>query len=128
MVWVEGNVGPYLVESVCGSYTGALTAVGASLQEKGVQILVAPVSIERQNEKIWITPALSELGFDANYRSLPDDGSWECGQGQYERVQAYYRDVYSIFKALQGNDEVKILLDIDKVLGNTWTGEPAETD
>jgi hypothetical protein len=111
MVWVDGNAGPYAVESYCGSYTGALTAVGASLQENGIKILLAPAAIERQNEKIWITPALSELGFDANYRSLPDDGSWECGKGQYERVQAHYGDVYPIFKALQGNDEVKILLD-----------------
>jgi uncharacterized protein len=111
MVWVDGNAGPYAVESYCGSYTGALTAVGASLQEKGVKILVAPVTIERQDEKIWITPALSELRFDSNYRSLPDDGSWECGKGHYERVQAYYGDVYPIFRALQGNDEVKILLD-----------------
>lgn len=111
LFWVDGNVGPYAIESYCGgANTGDLTPIGSVLQEKGVRVLIQPDAIQRGYEKIWITPALSKLSMEGAYRSLSGDAACWGSPENYERVQAHYQEVDAVFQAIDGNDEVKILL------------------
>jgi uncharacterized protein len=111
MFWVDGNTGPYAVERFGSAQTGELTSVGKLLLEKGCQVLTSPLAVERGNEKIWITPALSEINFDGAYHSLTGDEVWLGGSENYRRIQTHYQEVYASFLAIRGNGEVKILLE-----------------
>ena len=42
VLWVDGNTGPFAIETVNGSCTGKLTSIGNKLEEVGVTVLLAP--------------------------------------------------------------------------------------
>jgi predicted MPP superfamily phosphohydrolase len=100
MFWVDGNTGPYAMESYGGTKTGELTDIGKVLQAKGCKILVLPYAITRGNDKIWITPEMPEIGFEEAYRGRETDN---C-------ILSVNREAHAPFQEIHGNHEVKILL------------------
>ena len=42
VLWVDGNTGPFAIETVNGSCTGKLTITGNKLEEVGVTVLLVP--------------------------------------------------------------------------------------
>lgn len=109
MFWVDGNTGPYAIEHYDGMTTGGLTEIGAVLQEKGCKLLTLPHAITRGNDKIWITPEMSEMSFSWARSRLENEKLPEGDENAAE-VQFFYQQAYESFQALNGNREVKIFL------------------
>jgi uncharacterized protein len=111
LFWVDGNVGPYAVERDGSFMTGDLTEMGGVLQEKGCRILILPHAIQRGEDIIWITPALSTITLSESVRSLSVHETWTGGKENDEKVQAYFTKTNAAFEAIRGNAELKILLE-----------------
>lgn len=73
VLWVDGNTGPFAIETVNGSRTGKLTSIGYELEEAGVTVLLAPVEIEKEDASIWFVPELSRADIQMNYLSAEAD-------------------------------------------------------
>lgn len=108
MFWVDGNTGPYAIESDGGEKTGQLTNIGKALKDKGCKILVLPIAITRGNDKIWIIPEMPETGFEESYQ--PGREEAYRGGETYNRTLSFYRDAYASFREIDGNHEFRILL------------------
>lgn len=46
--WVDGNTGPFAIDMINGSCTGNLTKIGKEIEESGVNVLLSPVEITRE--------------------------------------------------------------------------------
>jgi uncharacterized protein len=108
--WTDGNAGPYAIENYAGAMTGDLTPTGTVLQSKGCKMLTLPHPISRGNDRIWVTPEMSEIGFAAHYQSRSPEEVWIGGKENYDRIQSFYQKAYQNFQEITGNGEVKILL------------------
>lgn len=108
--WVDGNAGPYAIESYAGARTGDATPIGRLLREKGVTLLVLPQPIIRGADTLWIAPDMAEIVFDASYRSRPADDPLFGGRENYDRVMAFYEQSYASFQQINGSGEVKVVL------------------
>lgn len=73
MIWVDGNTGPFAIESIDGSYTGKLTAIGEILKQMGVQVLLSPVEITKGEQSIWFVPELCQSEIQMNYLAVTED-------------------------------------------------------
>jgi uncharacterized protein len=107
--WVDGNTGPYAIESVEGVMTGKLTRIGAVLQEKGCTILTLPYAITRGSDRIWVTPDMSEMILQGNLAMLENE-NWRSKSENIGEFQSFYQQSYAIFRSMQENEEVKIVL------------------
>jgi uncharacterized protein len=108
--WIDGNAGPYAIESYVGAMTGDLTPIGTVLQAKGCKILTLPHALTRGNERIWITPEMSEIGFSFHFHSLSPDDAYVGGKENYDRIQSFLQKSYQSYQDINGNGEAKILL------------------
>ena len=78
--WVDGNTGPFAVENLGGSCTGELTPIGKEIEEKGVRVLLEPVEIERDGQRIWFVPPLDKPEIAMNYSDVTEDRVENCEQ------------------------------------------------
>lgn len=108
--WVDGNTGPYALRNMTGANTGELTEVGSVLNEIGVKPLLFPYEIIRGDQRIWITPELSEMVFEASYRSRTQIESLRQDEETEEKIQTYYKKIYRNYQTILDNGEVKIML------------------
>lgn len=106
MLWVDGNTGPFAIEAIDGSYTGEVTSIGEELEERGVQILLSPVRVEKNGQNIWFVPELCKMDILMHYSSLSED-SFESPE-QYEKVVAYGNSLQEWYEQLNNNGDVKI--------------------
>lgn len=108
MIWVDGNLGPWAKDSINGCSTGEFTEIGEMLEKKGCNILILPYSISRGKDKIWIAPEMLEVMFEMYEEfNVKDVGS----EKNLKKVQLFTQKAKKAFKELNGNGEVKILLD-----------------
>ena len=110
MFWVDGNTGPYALQTFHGALTGEMTEIGTMLEEKGVIGLTLPYAIMRGNDRIWITPEMNEITFDLHYRLPTGEEPIYGGKKNYAKTQTFYEKAYAAFQEIKGNGEVKILL------------------
>lgn len=108
--WVDGNSTPFAAEKNYEALTGELTETGSFLQQKGVIVLILPYPITRGEDRIWITPEMSETLFDQVYRRrlLIDELNQESELEK--QIQAFYKKAYAAYNEINGNGEVKIML------------------
>lgn len=109
MFWVDGNTGPYAVETMDGVTTGRMTEMGRVLQEKGCTILLTPMPIQRGEATLWITPELSEVSYQGMF-AMFDNQRWLERYGSPETVRSFLEDQYAFFRSINGNGDIKILL------------------
>lgn len=112
LFWVDGNTGPYAMEGYEGALTGDPTAIGEGLQEKGCNLLTLPYAITRGDDRIWITPEMSEMNFQMHDQLIfqPQDTERVGGKENFDRLQSFHQAAYAAYQAINGSDEVKILL------------------
>jgi hypothetical protein len=108
MFWVDGNTGPYAMESYGGARTGKLTDIGKVLEDKGCKILVLPYAITRGNDRIWITPEISEIGLEESSQ-FPGEEAYG-GAESYNRILSFSREAHASFREIKENHELKMLL------------------
>ena len=110
LFWVDGNTGPFAMESLDGARTGRLTEMGRILSapEYGCKVLLEPYAIERDGQRIWITPELSARELEMTYGHL--DAERAGGQENLALMKAYGEKSGEWLETLKGNDEVKICL------------------
>lgn len=97
MFWVDGNTGPYSIESYGGAKTGEITEIGKILKDKGCKILLLPYAVTRGSDKIWITPEMSQTGFEQSYSFQNEETT-------------IVQEARLSFQEINGNNELKILL------------------
>jgi hypothetical protein len=100
--WVDGNWGPYALDSAAGSFGEIPTSFGAQLQARGVRLLALPFAIPRGADRLWITPRLSEAVFEWDRQTFEALDYPQFEPAHAKAVQAY--------QALRLSSEVKILL------------------
>jgi hypothetical protein len=100
--WVDGNWGPYALDSAAGSFGEIPTSFGVQLQARGVRLLSLPFAIPRGADRLWITPRLSEavLEWDRQTFQALD----------YPQFEAAHAKAQQAYQALRSSSEVKILL------------------
>lgn len=106
VLWVDGNTGPFAIETVNGSCTGKLTSIGNELEEAGLTVLLAPVEIKKENESIWFVPELSWADIQMNYLNAEDD-MFENSE-DYRNVISYGLELQKWYTQLNNNGAVKI--------------------
>ena len=102
LFWVDGNWGPYALESAAGSFGEIPTDFGDQLQARGVRLLALPFPIQRGADRLWITPRLSEAVLEWDRRTFKALNYPQFEPAHAKAVQAY--------QALRSSGEVKILL------------------
>lgn len=105
MFWVDGNWGPFTMSTICNIFSGNLTPVGKTLQEKGVVLLLQPMPITRGEDRIWITPALSKSSFDCYQEKLI-----EHSMGIDSTEQKALSKAVAAYEHINDNEEVKLAL------------------
>lgn len=65
VLWVDGNTGPFAIETINGSCTGNLTDIGKDLEKAGATVLLSPVEVKRGTESILFVPEF-KLGGSSN--------------------------------------------------------------
>ncbi len=73
VLWVDGNTGPFAIETINGSCTGNLTDIGKDLEKAGATVLLSPVEVKRGTESIWFVPELSWADLQMNYLCAAED-------------------------------------------------------
>ncbi|MGN0730094.1 metallophosphoesterase, partial [Treponema sp.] len=106
VLWVDGNTGPFAIETVNGSCTGKLTSIGNELEEVGVTVLLAPVEIKKENESIWFVPELSWADIQMNYLSAEKDVF--DNSEDYRNVISYGQELQQWYEQLNNTGDVKI--------------------
>jgi predicted MPP superfamily phosphohydrolase len=105
MFWVDGNWGPFTMSTMCDIFSGNLTPVGKTLQEKGVILLTQPVPITRGEDRIWITPVLSKSSFECYQEKLI-----EQSMGIDSTEQKALLSAIASYEQINDNGEVKLAL------------------
>jgi len=105
MFWVDGNWGPFTISTICGIFSGTLTPIGKTLQERGMVLLTQPVPITRGEDRIWITPVLSKSSFNAYQEKLNNQS---MGINSTEQ-KALFRAI-AAYQQINDNGEVKLVL------------------
>ncbi len=110
LFWVDGNTGPYAMESKGGSRTGRLTEMGEILSapEYGCKVLLEPYALQQTGQRIWIVPELSEAGLKAGYDGLDETAAG--GADSLALMKAYGQSSRAWLNRLKDNGEIKILL------------------
>lgn len=108
--WVDGNGGPYAIETIDGGVTGRLTDFGQLLESMGVQVLTEPAEIQKDSQRIWLTPELSKMELQMNYEESSNDA-----------VVDYGKKLQTWIDRLDGNGEVKIRVSHYPLQGNLTT-------
>lgn len=109
MLWVDGNEGPFLIESAVP--TGRLSEEAEPFEALGVHMLTEPWAVTRGEDRIYFTPKIkwSDLeNFDSFASMLARQGS------DREKLVAasQWRDrLVQWYEELQGGDEVLIAVD-----------------
>lgn len=106
IIWVDGNTGPFLIESINGSCTGDVTDIGEQFEKMGVEILLQPIQLTEKGQSIWIVPELCQVEIQMlNLSVNKDDFS---NLEEYEHVTNYGKLLEEWYERLNGNNEVKI--------------------
>lgn len=70
--WVDGNTGPFAIETVVGSCTGKLTDIGEAIERAGAKVLLFPVEITKGGDSIWFVPELCQSDIQMNYLAVTE--------------------------------------------------------
>ena len=106
ILWVDGNTGPFAIDTVDGSATGKLAPIGQELADRGVKMLISPVEIERDGQRIWFVPDISETEILMQYTSISEDRF--ADSAQYNDVVSHGAELQAWYDRLLNNGEVKI--------------------
>ena len=106
VLWVDGNTGPFAIETINGSCTGNLTDIGKDLEKAGATVLLSPVEVKRGTESIWFVPELSWADLQMNYLCAAED-LFETAEN-YQDVTSYGQQLQRWYEALNRNGQVKI--------------------
>jgi predicted MPP superfamily phosphohydrolase len=105
MFWVDGNWGPFTINTICDIYSGTLTPIGKVLQESSVILLTQPVPLNRNGDQIWITPTLSKSMFSCYQNSL---SSHPVEIKTIEQIAL--EQAVTAYNKINDNGEMKLLL------------------
>jgi len=105
MFWIDGNWGPFAMNTICDIFSGSITPIGESIQARGVILLTHPMFLTRDEDHIWITPVLSEPSFECykNRLAVQNANNKSIEEQSLEQAIAFYQE-------FKGNGEIKILL------------------
>ena len=122
MLWVDGNAGPFLIETALFLPTGRTMNEGEQFQALGVHLLTEPWAVTRGEGKIYFTPKLnlSALEFFEQFQDMLEDQAADMatlyGEPGWDEayldaaVQAYER-LKQWYEQLKDADEVLIAVD-----------------
>lgn len=100
ILWVDGNTGPFVLESINGCYTGQLTEIGKKIEDLGVTVLIEPYEVIINNQSIWFLPDFNQSNIEMNYLNETDINIFSYGR----KVQIWINE----FKT---NQDIKIRID-----------------
>lgn len=106
ILWVDGNTGPFAVETIDGSCSGKLTEMGGEIESMGVRVLLEPVEIRRGDASIWFVPELCMADIQMNYLSVEADRF--ASEEDFENVLSYGAKLQAWYEQFNGSDAVKI--------------------
>ena len=104
MYWVDGNAGPYALETERFS-RGNLTEIGLLIQDKGCIVLDEPEAIRRGDAVIWLTPRISLQHLNESYGEHILSG---YSEEKRQAVLAFRDKLLGWYNQLNNNDQVKI--------------------
>lgn len=105
-LWVDGNTGPFAIETIDGSCTGKLTDIGKNIEQTGVKILLSPIEITKGNESIWVVPELCQSDIQMNYLSLSEDMIDD--KKDFQSILSYGQSLQEWYNQLNNNQQTKI--------------------
>lgn len=111
MVWIDGNTGPFLIETNYGVPTGRLINEGEQFEALGVHMLTEPWAISRGNERIYLTPKLRLLdiaNFDQYMETLAQAG---VDEEMLDAAFVWHTRLSQWYEQLKDADEVLIAID-----------------
>lgn len=104
--WIDGNTGPFAIETVNGSCTGELTDMGKIIEQAGAEVLLSPVEITKGDDSIWFVPELCQSDIQMNYLGVTED-MFETTE-DYQNVVSYGQSLQEWYNLLNENGQVKI--------------------
>lgn len=123
MIWVDGNAGPYFIETANFLPTGRAINEGEQFEALGVHLLTEPWAVTRGDDKIYFTPKLTarDLEFFDQFRDSLAEHAARSVAGGFEEPgwdEAYlaaadqaYRRLTTWYERLKDADEVLIAID-----------------
>lgn len=106
VLWVDGNTGPFAIETIDGFSTGKVTDMGETIEKAGAKVLTSPLKITKEGEAIWFVPELCQSDFQTNDLSAAKESFGD--QEDYEAVLAYRQSLQKWYNELNQNGQVKI--------------------
>ena len=104
--WIDGNTGPFAIETVNGSCTGKLTDMGKTIEQAGAKVLLSPIEITKGNDSIWFVPELCQSDIQMNYLAVTED-MFETIE-DYQNVISYGQSLQKWYDLLNENGQMKI--------------------
>lgn len=104
--WIDGNTGPFAIETVNGSCTGKLTDMGKTIDQAGAKVLLSPVEITKGDDSIWLVPELCQSDIQMNYLTVTED-MFEHTE-DYQNVISFGQSLQNWYELLNDNGQVKI--------------------
>lgn len=108
ILWVDGNKGPYAIETISGYPDGNLTAFGKSLQGKGCRILIFPYEILRGRDSIWLVPDVSNVR--PTHSSQRFHKKLMFNKESIQNMLSYHKALREAFQKISSGSETRILL------------------
>jgi len=108
ILWVDGNKGPYAMETVNGHPDGNLTAFGKILQGKGCKVLIFPYEILRGSDSIWFIPDVSNVR--PTHSSQIFHANLVLNRVSDQNMLSYHESQREAFQQISTGSETKILL------------------
>ena len=104
--WIDGNTGPFAIETENGSCTGKLTDLGKTIEQAGVKVLLSPVEITKGDDSLWFVPELCQSDIQMNYLGVTED-MFETTE-DYQNVISYGQSLQKWYDLLNENGQVKV--------------------
>lgn len=113
MLWVDGNAGPFLMETSYFIPTGRLINEGEAFAAMGLRMLTEPFAVTRGEDQIYFTPKLCRSDLEAldeiDLWHMPWFLAWD--EARQKAAKDWQERLIRWYERLEGADEVLIAID-----------------